>query len=147
MDKDRPIPRYTNTLPPRIGEPGYIPDEPTPPPILHDKGELTCNKHGGKQSKIHGACSELPPYATLELSRILEEGARKYGSKNWHKISVLSEIDHALNHIFRFLAVHTTYAEMKEHELEDLSHGACRMMMALDQYIRESLNITPEVKD
>ena len=95
---------------------------------------------GGKQSKIDGLPTLIPPYALAEISKVMKEGS-KYGVGNWHKIPIIAtqsgdsvdagEIDHALEHCYYFLIGHGD-------PLEQLSHFAARAMMALDQYIREN---------
>ena len=111
-----------------------------------DTEEITVTSGGGKQSKIEEACSELPPLAMLNLAQVLAQGAAKYGSLNWHNISVKSELDHALRHTFRFLLMENLQVPLAERVCE-LSHATCRLVMALDQYIREETNLTPKQED
>lgn len=94
-------------------------------------GETHTNKNGGRSTKLRTVFTELPPYAMNEIAAVLGDGAAKYGSKNWHDLSVNEELDHALEHTFRFLITG---------ELEELSHAATRMAMALDQHLRERIN-------
>jgi len=93
---------------------------------------------GGKQSIISGQMTEVPPWALIEVSKVMKLGAEKYGHHNWHKISVMSEIDHAMEHTLNFMIIvedaDDTYYEKC---LEELSHAAARMLMALDQFIRK----------
>jgi hypothetical protein len=108
--------------------------------------EIVVGPTGGKQSKIDEWPSELPPAALLAVSRVMQEGARKYGSRNWHNISVKSELDHALRHALIFMrlseyklgsgACEQYDAETGRFMLEELAHAATRMLMALDQFIR-----------
>ena len=102
-----------------------------------DEVELTST--GGKQSKIHGLFTLIPPHALEAISRTMKRGAA-YGVGNWHKIPVIAtqaadsvdtgELDHALEHYCNFIVGHGD-------PLEELTHMAARTMMALDQYIRE----------
>jgi len=111
-----------------------------------DTEEITITSGGGKQSRIEEACSELPPFAMLSLAQVLAQGAVKYGSLNWHNISVKSELDHALRHTFRFLLMENLQVPSAERVCE-LSHAACRLVMALDQFIREEADLTPKQED
>ena len=46
----------------------------------------------------------LPPYAIYRLARHFENGAKKYGDKNWTKGQNLSRyLDSALRHLFCYL--------------------------------------------
>jgi len=56
--------------------------------------------HDGK-----GRCDLLPPRAILRLARHFEEGAKKYGERNWEKgIPINSFIDSAIRHIMKYMA-------------------------------------------
>jgi hypothetical protein len=68
------------------------------------------------------------PRALAAVGRVMTEGAKKYGSCNWHKISAESNLAHAVVHAMNFQA---------EYFYEELTHCAARCMMALDQYLRE----------
>lgn len=113
--------------------------------IMKESGVVHTTPEGGKQTLIHTIPTELPPLAVLEISRILGEGAAKYGSKNWHKIPVASELDHAVSHFFRFqrlreLAELDPRASVGADELtEELGHFATRALMALDQWLRSEV--------
>ncbi len=87
-------------------------------------GETVVNAAGGKQSKIAERPTLLPPRATLAVSAVLTAGAAKYGESNWHLISTNEHLDHALRHIFKYLANDATESH--------LSHAACRLLMALE---------------
>ena len=113
---------------------------------INDSEEIAVTNGGGKQSRIEEACSELPPFAMLSLSQVLAQGTAKYGSLNWHNISVKSELDHALRHTFQFLLLENCSGSSIE-RMRELSHAACRLVMALDQFIREEDNITKKQKD
>lgn len=56
--------------------------------------------HDGK-----GRCDLLPPRAILRLARHFEEGAKKYGERNWEKgIPINSFIDSSIRHIMKYMA-------------------------------------------
>ncbi|MES2208574.1 MAG: dATP/dGTP diphosphohydrolase domain-containing protein [Chloroflexota bacterium] len=85
----------------------------------------TANAAGGKQSATPYRCDLLPPHAALAVSRVLSEGAAKYGPNNWHKIPVADHLNHAIAHVFADLAGDTSDAH--------LDHAATRLLFALDQ--------------
>jgi len=85
---------------------------------------------GSKQSSLPYRCDLLPARAILSVSTVLAHGANKYGEFNWVPISVKSHINHALTHVFAFLAGD----ESDDH----LSHAACRLIMALERHLSDS---------
>lgn len=89
-------------------------------------GQVVANKHGAKQTKIAGDYTLLPPLAVKEVAIVLEEGAAKYGVGNWEKLS----IDEILNHVYAHLIEYG-----QEANTDDLSHAACRILMALQLHI------------
>ena len=92
--------------------PGVGPDAP-----------VIANEKGAKQSASPYRCDLLDGKAILKLSEVLAYGARKYGDNNWRGITLEDHLNHALVHIFAYLAGDT--------QDEHLSHGLCRMMMAV----------------
>lgn len=90
----------------------------------------TVNDAGGKQSAVNFRFDLMDPTAMFSLGRILAEGERKYGVDNWRKISQRDHINHALIHIYAYLAGDT--------QDEHLEHAFCRLMFALgvDEEIR-----------
>ena len=55
-----------------------------------------------------GRCDLLPARAILRLSKHFEEGAKKYGERNWSKgIPINSFIDSGLRHIMKYMAGET----------------------------------------
>lgn len=91
---------------------------------LSPSAELETNEAGGKQSKIPARCDLLPPLATLAVAQVLHGGAEKYGVNNWHSIPVESHLNHALVHVFAYLA--------GDRQDLHLDHAACRLLMALE---------------
>lgn len=82
------------------------------------------NTQGGKQTKLSGDLTLLPPQALLEISKVLKSGAEKYGIDNWRKISVQENLNHALYHIVRYL--------MNDTSENHLVNASCRVLFALD---------------
>lgn len=91
-------------------------------------GDVVANEYGAKQTKIAGDYTLLPPLALKEVAIVLEEGAAKYGVGNWEKLS----IDEVLNHVYAHLIEYGQKANT-----EDLSHAACRILMALQLQIEQ----------
>ena len=107
-------------------------------------GDIEENERGGKQSKIKGRMTEVPPLALIEVSAVMAEGAKNYpreadGTCNWHKIGCAENLDHALEHAFNYLSLRNEPDESKDIEAmgEEISHFAARALMTLEQYIRE----------
>jgi len=86
--------------------------------------ELEINELGGKQSKLKERFDYLPPNAVSSCARTIGYGESKYGEGNWKKISILSHINHALAHLFKYLA--------KDKSEDHLSHAASRLLFALE---------------
>lgn len=96
-------------------------------PVVEGVGKdapVMVNDVGGKQSHCPYRCDLLPTMAILAVSKVLKEGADKYGDDNWRKIPVREHVNHALTHVFAWLA-----GDKSDDHLE---HAACRMLFALD---------------
>lgn len=91
--------------------PGLTPDEP-----------VAVNERGGKQSATPYRFDLLPAEPLFDVARVLAEGGAKYGDWNWLKIDTNDHINHALQHLFAFLAGD----ESDEH----LAHAMCRCLFA-----------------
>lgn len=83
---------------------------------------IKTNEHGGSQSDVPYRFDLLDPEAMFAMTRVLAEGAEKYGENNWHKISVEDHLNHALIHIYAYLA--------GDRSDEHLSHLMCRALFA-----------------
>jgi hypothetical protein len=99
----------------RIGLPyiGLNPDAPT-----------VQNEQGGMQSATAGRFDLLPPKAMFRLAAIMEHGARKYAPNNWKKIEIDSHVNHALQHLFAYLA--------GDRQDDHLGHALARATMAVE---------------
>ena len=109
--------------------------------------EIITNERGGKQSKISGRMTEVPPLALLEVSKVMGVGAENYpreadGTPNWHNIDCSSNIDHALEHIANFLAERNKPDRAMEKMREELSYFTARALMGLEQFLREENDIS-----
>lgn len=84
---------------------------------------ITINEKGGGQSRSLYRMDLLDPKALLETAKVLKEGADKYGAENWRLIDVDDHLNHALIHIYAYLA--------GDKSDEHLSHVVCRALFAL----------------
>lgn len=93
------------------------------------------NENGGKQSASPYAFELLPPHALFEAAAVAKHGADKYGesfgNRNYTKIDSKSHLNHALQHIYAYLAGDTSD--------DHLSHALVRMMFAVDMDHREKM--------
>ena len=95
---------------------------------------IVVNEKGGKQSYVEERCDLLPPYALLEVSRVLATGVKRYRANNWRKIDEQSHVNHAMRHLLR---------HMKGDQGDELAHAACRILMALEQSNKRPTLTTP----
>lgn len=83
--------------------------------------------NGAKQSALPYRVDLVPAKAILDVSNVLHKGAEKYGVDNWRGIPSGDHLNHALTHIFAYLA--------GDRQDNHLGHAACRMLMAHEQDI------------
>lgn len=83
----------------------------------------TVEENGGKQSKLPYRFDLVDAQAMFALARVMYEGVQKYEPNNWRKISVESHLNHALSHVYAYLA----------HDTQDdhLTHALTRLHMAV----------------
>ena len=91
------------------------------------------NKNGGKQSDTPYGFHMLPPSALFDAAKVAKYGADKYGetfeNRNYVKIPSLDHLNHALQHIYAYLAGDT--------QDDHLGHAIVRLMFAYDVAERE----------
>lgn len=87
------------------------------------------NELGGKQSKVLYRYDLLDPKSMFEMTKVLSEGAEKYGEDNWRKISIEDHLNHMIIHAYAYLA--------GDKSDEHLSHIMCRAMFAQAVEIQE----------
>lgn len=68
------------------------------------EGEYVINAQGGKQAHVDARLDLIPPENLLLLGECLAYGANTYGERNWLKISLEENLNHALIHITKWLA-------------------------------------------
>jgi len=78
--------------------------------------------NGDKQSLIMYRFDLIDARAALALARVLAEGAEKYGEQNQRGIPTDQQINHALQHLYAYLAGDTSD--------DHLGHAICCCMMA-----------------
>lgn len=88
------------------------------------------NKNGGKLSDTPYGFHLIPTSAIFDAARVLKYGADKYGetfyNRNYTKIDEVDHLNHALQHIYAFLAGDT--------QDDHLGHALVRLMFAYDVY-------------
>lgn len=99
------------------GVPGLAPDVP-----------VTVNDNGGKQSATPYGFHLLPVSSIFAAAEVAAYGANKYGedfrNRNYTKISVEDHINHAIQHLYGYLAGDTSD--------DHLGHAIVRAMFAYD---------------
>ena len=112
------------------------------------QSNIVTNEQGGRQSKIAGRMTEVPPLALLAVSAVMGAGSVTYpresdGTPNWHRIDSMSNLDHGLEHAARFCHLRNKprYTGSKcssKAMYKELSHHAARAMMALEMFMKEN---------
>lgn len=85
--------------------------------------EIVTNEHGGKQSKLRYRFDLIDPVAIFKLAEVLHQGEQKYGRDNWRKISPEEHINHAITHLYAYLA--------GDNQDDHIEHAFTRVMMAI----------------
>ena len=83
--------------------------------------EIDVTPQGGKHSAIGKAFHHFDPSLMLNLAEVLHQGGARYGRDNWKRISSEDHLNHALNHVFVFMATQ---------DLEEVEHAILRLMFA-----------------
>lgn len=95
------------------------------PAMDETEDTIETTARGGKHSKIKTALTLIPPKALLRVGAVLKPAAEKYGIDNWRNIEQRSHLDHALEHIYAYLAGEETGED-------DLVNATCRLLFALE---------------
>jgi hypothetical protein len=90
------------------------------------------NEQGGKQADLPYAFHLIDSKALFALANVMDEGAKKYERDNWRKIDTESHLNHAISHIYAYLAGDT--------QDKHLEHAFCRLMMAVATKTEASKN-------
>lgn len=107
---------------------------------------VTTNENGGMQSDTPYAFHMLPTSALFAAADVCAYGAKKYGEtfndRNYTKISTVEHINHAIQHLYAYLAGDTSD--------DHLGHAIVRTMFAYDtaqQEKEDAPHIDPEKID
>ena len=85
--------------------------------------------NGNLQTPIEESYTAIPPLALAKVATVMASGTRKYGPRNWYKISVSDHLDHAIRHAYLYIMGDTTD---EPDGVTHLAHMACRALMALE---------------
>jgi 5'(3')-deoxyribonucleotidase len=116
----------------------YEPSNPVTIKGLGKDAPTVVNESGGRQSAINYRFDLIDPLTLFNMAEILHNGAEKYGAWNWRNISLDENLNHALSHIFAFMA--------GDKQDNHLGNAFCRLMFALSVYLTpgESQRMLPE---
>lgn len=84
---------------------------------------VTSNENGGKQSATPYAFHLIDPLAMFKLAEVFAYGATRYKRDNWRYLEVEEHLNHALQHIFAYMAGDT--------QDEHLEHAMWRLHAAV----------------
>jgi hypothetical protein len=90
---------------------------------------IVTNDQGAQQSAVAYRFDLIDPPALFALARVLDYGAKRYTENNWRGIPTRSHVNHALVHLFGYLA--------GDQQDDHLSHALCRVHMALAAAIEQ----------
>jgi hypothetical protein len=102
--------------------------------------------NGFSQSESPYRFDLMPPLAIASVAKILKHGADKYGAWSFLLGSPDDHLNHAIQHIFAYIAQDTT--EIDGDILEHMRHAACRILFTLEVLERRKDQfIDPMMKD
>lgn len=95
---------------------------------VEPEAPVVVNDNGGKQSDTPYGFHLLPISALFDAAKVAKYGADKYGEtfteRNYTKIPTTDHLNHAIQHIYAFLAGDT--------QDDHLGHAIVRLMFAYD---------------
>ena len=94
----------------------------------------------GLQTPIEESYTAIPPLALAKVARVMSSGTRKYGVRNWDRITVADHLDHAIRHGYLYVMGDTTD---EPDGITHLAHMACRALMALEVEMLKCYNSSP----
>lgn len=111
------------------------------------------NEQGGRQTKLHVRSDLLPPYALLQVSKVLSRGEVNYGKNNWVKITAQDHLNHAMTHVLKVLCIdqNLTFspeeekAQLQDQLMIEAGQATTRMLFYLDSLVREQ-GVTTKAK-
>lgn len=66
--------------------------------------EIIVNEKGGKQHKVEARYDLIPAKPIDRVAVVLGQGCQRYGKDNWMLIELNDHINHAINHLYKFLS-------------------------------------------
>lgn len=87
----------------------------------------TVNERGGAQASTPYRFDLLDAKAMFRLAEVAGHGAEKYGADNWRNIDITENVNHALQHLYAYLA--------GDRQDDHLAHALCRCLFAVAQDI------------
>jgi len=101
--------------------------------FFNSETNTVTNEFGGVQSYLGCDFTRIPIDALFEVARVIKQGADRYpdfadGRGNWTAIPIRDHINHAIAHLYSYLA--------KDACEDHLSHAAVRLLFALQLDIR-----------
>lgn len=97
-------------------------DEPVIDGIGPD-APIELDKNGFGRSHLPYRFDLIDAEALFKMANILHGGAEKYGVNNWRGMATEDHLNHALSHMYAFLAGDT--------QDDHLEHAFCRIMFAV----------------
>lgn len=92
-------------------------------PGLGKDAPKVVNDQGGSQSHLPYRFDLIDPQAIFALAEVLYQGSERHGEDNWRKIPINDHLNHALAHIYAYMA--------GDEQDDHLGHAFCRMMFAV----------------
>lgn len=83
---------------------------------------VVVNARGGGQSHTPYRFDLVDPKAMFAMTKVLAEGAERYGADNWRAIDIEDHLNHLIMHAYAWLA--------GDRSDEHLSHALCRATFA-----------------
>jgi len=85
--------------------------------------ETVTYANGASESKTELRFDLIPSDEIATIAKVLGQGAIKYGDDNWKSLPTWTHLNHALQHIFAYLA--------GDQSDDHLSHAATRLIFAM----------------
>ena len=101
---------------------------------LGPEAPTVTHQSGAKESHAPYAFTSIDPVALFRVAQIQRGGDDKYGRDNWRALPVDTHLNHALSHIFAYLAGDETD--------DHLGHAAVRALFALSGHLRPNYHGT-----
>ena len=85
--------------------------------------KIATNEKGGKQSDTPYGFHLMDAEASFALAKVLAYGAKRYARDNWRLVGIEDHLNHALQHIFAWMA--------GDEQDDHLEHALCRLHFAV----------------